>query len=105
MHYLANFAKEGVRCAHVNALLAALPDLDQSEANHLSTIVVNLGEGYVLLHKCDKVPVLSSDGMGRAIWEFLGRNGILKIRRWACVQLLNGQIARSAWREKRKTSE
>ena len=105
LHYLANFAKEGVRRARVNALLAALPDLDQSEANHLRTIVVNLGEGYVLLHKRDKVPVLPSDGTGGAIWEFLGRNGIPKIRRWARVQLPTGQIARSAWREKRKTSD
>ena len=93
--------REEVRHAHINALLAALPDLNNSQPVHPRT-TVNLGKGFVLLHKQDKNLVYPFHGTGGAVWEFLGCDGILKIKRWGRLKLPNGQISQSAWRETQK---
>lgn len=105
-NYLANFTNEGLRRARVNALLAALPELDDSRPS-LPTTALDFGDGYALLQKCDKLPVLPSHGTGPAILDFLGqpRTGFPRIIRWARLSLPNGQIARSAWREKLKSPD
>ena len=105
-NYLANFANEGLQCAYVNALLAALPELDDSRPS-LPTTALDLGDGYAFLRKRDKLPVLPSHGTGPAILDFLGqpRTGFPRIIRWARLSLPNGQIARSAWREKLKSPD
>ena len=99
-NYLVNFAKEGVRRARVNALLAALPELDNSQKG-LPSGALDLGGGYALLRKRDKSPVYPSHGTGGAILDFLDRQigPLPKIRRWARLLLPHGQIVHSAWRE------
>lgn len=104
-NYLINFANEGVRRARVNALLTALPDLDDTRSA-LPPSAVDLGDGYALLHKSDKHFVNPSHGTMGAIAEFLDHpNPIPKIRRWARLLLPNGQIVRSAWREQLKSPD
>ena len=106
-NYLVNFAQEGVRRARNNALLAAIPDLDDSQPTHLPTGALDLGAGYAFLRKRDRNPVLPSHGTGGAIWEYLGHNigPTPKIKRWAQLHLPNGQTVHSAWREKLKTPD
>jgi hypothetical protein len=48
--YLTNFAKEGLCRARVNALRAAIPELDDSHSA-LPASAVDLSDGYALLHK------------------------------------------------------
>ena len=69
-NYLVNFAMEGVSCAHVNALLAALLELDDTRTG-CPQGAVDLGNGYALLHKQDKMLVLPSDGTMGAIFKYL----------------------------------
>ena len=105
-NYLTNFANEGLRRARVNALLAAFPKLD-NPTSLLPTTALNLGNGYAFLRKCDRTPVLPSHGTSAAILDFLGQPGagLPKIIRWARLLLPNGQVARSAWREKAKSAD
>ncbi|KAF8833175.1 hypothetical protein BDN67DRAFT_1017858 [Paxillus ammoniavirescens] len=101
-NYFMNIAYEGVRCSCINALLAAVPQLNYSRTIPPTT-AINIGDGFVLLHKRDKMPVYppASDGSADAISAFLGAgHPHLKIKRSARLLLPNGQIARSAWREK-----
>ncbi|KAF9218944.1 hypothetical protein BS17DRAFT_863142, partial [Gyrodon lividus] len=101
-NYFMNIAYEGVRRSRINALLATVPQLNYSHAIPPTT-AIDIGDGFVLLHKHDKTPVYppASDGSAEAISTFLGTgHHHLKIKRSACLLLPNGQIARSAWREK-----
>ena len=96
-NYLQNFAMEGLQRARVNALLAALPELDDS-IRGFPLGAEDLGDGYALLQKCDKIPVLPSHGTMGAISQFLNSPvPIPKIFRWARLLLPNGQIACSEW--------
>ncbi|KAN0087875.1 hypothetical protein V8E55_006496 [Tylopilus felleus] len=71
-NYLQNFAMEGLR---------------------------HLGDGYALLRKCNKIPVLPSHGTMGVISQFLDSPvPIPKIFRWACLLLPNGQIARTQFK-------
>lgn len=100
-----NFVNEGLRRAHINALLAAVPELDDS-APHLPSTAIDADNGYFLLHKSDKEPINPPDDTREAIWEFLDYpNHFPKIKRWARLLLPNGQVARSAWREKHRSSD
>ncbi|KIK93746.1 hypothetical protein PAXRUDRAFT_12457 [Paxillus rubicundulus Ve08.2h10] len=99
-NYQENFAQQGVRRAKINALLAAIPTLDDTKKG-LPHGAVDLGDGFVLLRKRDKHFVHPPHGTSQAILEFLGEQypQAPRIKRWARVLLPNGQIARSAWRE------
>lgn len=100
--YLANFSREGLRLARVNALLAALPELN-TFSNVNSTLParsLDLGNGYALLRKRDKQPVIPPGDTYAPIWEFLDRPDVMpKIFRYARLLLPNGQVGRCAWRE------
>ncbi|KIM56828.1 hypothetical protein SCLCIDRAFT_29257 [Scleroderma citrinum Foug A] len=62
---------------------------------------VDLGDGYVLLRKCAKHPIIPCGDEAMAILDFLDHGYALpRITKWAWLRLPNGQIARSAWREK-----
>ncbi|KAN0077362.1 hypothetical protein V8E55_011217 [Tylopilus felleus] len=103
-NYLVNFAMEGVRRAHINALLAALLELDDTRTG-CPQGAVDLGNGYALLCKQDKMPVLPSDGTMGAIFKYLNHpNPMPKILCWARLLLPNKQIACSAWQEKHQSS-
>ncbi|KIK31516.1 hypothetical protein CY34DRAFT_19845, partial [Suillus luteus UH-Slu-Lm8-n1] len=60
----------------------------------------DLGESYILLRKSDKRPITIPPGSAEAaaISAYLGRPAP-RFRRWARLQLPNGQIVRSVWRE------
>ena len=76
-----------------------MPELDDGiRGNPVGS--VDLGEGYVLLHKRDKRPWLPTGEEARVISEFMGQGQPLEcFKRWARLRLPNGQIARSLWRE------
>ncbi|KIO04826.1 hypothetical protein M404DRAFT_142467 [Pisolithus tinctorius Marx 270] len=94
-----NISREGVRRCQVNSLLSAMPELDDS-VQTLPQGSVELGDGYVLLQKRAKYPIIPKGHEADAISQFLGPTHKLPhIKKWACLCLPNGQIARSAWRE------
>jgi hypothetical protein len=93
-NYLINFMKEGVRCARVN------PELIDSPPELLKHSL-DLGNGYIFLRKCDRMPVQPSHGTAHAIITYIDQlfDPIPRIKRWGRLRLLNGQVVRSAWRE------
>ncbi|KIK13974.1 hypothetical protein PISMIDRAFT_117813 [Pisolithus microcarpus 441] len=94
----ANLSREGVWHCQVNALKAMVPSLCPEQAPFPLT-AIDLGDGYVLLHKRDARPVFPRGRAVSVISHYLGRADSFKIRRWARLRLPNGQIARTAWRE------
>ncbi|KAJ8588647.1 hypothetical protein M405DRAFT_792718 [Rhizopogon salebrosus TDB-379] len=101
----SNLAQQGIRRCQVNALKAILPRFSKPE-NLLPQGACDVGESFVLLRKCDKRPITLPPGNAdtAVISAYLGRP-TPKFRRWARLQLPNGQIVRSAWREKLKPPE
>ncbi|KAH8088943.1 hypothetical protein BXZ70DRAFT_899236 [Cristinia sonorae] len=108
----ANLSQRNVLCAQINALKAMLPDLEKKEAVPRGSY--DVGEGYRLLAAHDSVHRPLRDVEFQALVAFLEKEGenvagvtvtTLKTDRWARVQLPNGQIARSAWKENRKALE
>ncbi|KAG2349710.1 hypothetical protein BDR05DRAFT_972677 [Suillus weaverae] len=76
----------------VNTLLSTMPNLDKPH-KCLSDTAADLGE--------DRYAKLPVGEEAQAISDFLGPNHPLPhIKKWSQLLLLNGQIARSAWREK-----
>ncbi|KIK26898.1 hypothetical protein PISMIDRAFT_94086 [Pisolithus microcarpus 441] len=95
----ANISREGVRRCRINSLLSVMPELNES-VDCLPQGAVDLGDGYALLRKCAKYPVIPQGSVAIAIRQFLGPGHELPhIQKWARLRLPNGQIARSAWRE------
>lgn len=100
----ANLSQEGVRRCKVNALLSVIPELDEHPKG-LPDGSVDLGGGYALLRKRDKTSKRPVEEYAHAITTFLGDRPVPRIKRWARLLLPNGQIVRSAWREKLKPIE
>ncbi|KAJ7127982.1 hypothetical protein C8R44DRAFT_616530 [Mycena epipterygia] len=104
----ANIAQQGCRRAQVNALKAMIPDLEPPEK--LPRGSEELGSGYVLLRAKDEYNQVIHGAQGDAIQEYLEAvTGVVSpdhfrpsLQRWARLRLPNGQIARSAWKEKQK---
>jgi hypothetical protein len=106
----ANLAQRGLRRAQTNALKAMVPDLQPTE-NPFPRSSIDLGDSYVLLRAMDNVsrPVRLPEAT--AIRAYLQTHGIIAladhpgdiyVTRWARLRLPNGQISRSAWKEKLK---
>ncbi|KAG1745052.1 uncharacterized protein EDB91DRAFT_1246564 [Suillus paluster] len=84
----------------VNTLLSIMPDLDEPR-KHLSDTAADLGDGYALLRKRDRYAKLPVGEEAQAMSDFLGPIHPLPcIKKWSRLLLPNGQIARSAWRER-----
>ncbi|KAG5633858.1 hypothetical protein H0H81_004769 [Sphagnurus paluster] len=99
-----------IRC-QTNSLLIAFPELDpkiQKAKTHSSTTLVDLGDGYSLLHARDEYGRVIPGAEGKIIKDYIideetqcgnevpqNWNGP-KVFRWAHLQLPNGQIAQSA---------
>ncbi|KAJ7768053.1 hypothetical protein DFH07DRAFT_718002, partial [Mycena maculata] len=104
----ANLSERGLRRSQVNALKAMIPGLDRTEKKGLPRDSFDLGAGFVLLRARDEHKHHIDGEAGRVIREYLEEAGTGRIRgnlavaRWARLRLPNGQIARSAWKEKRK---
>ncbi|KAF7323224.1 hypothetical protein HMN09_00103100 [Mycena chlorophos] len=91
--------------AQQNALYAILPQLAKSTP--LPRGARDLGDGFVLLRRRDELPHLILGERARAMREYLVPDGDPEaevcVKRWARLRLPNGQIARSAWKEKMKS--
>ena len=63
---------------------------------------LDLGCGYTLLRKRDKIPIYPSHGTDGVILDFLNHlfGPLPEIQHWAWLLLPNGQIVCSVWREK-----
>ncbi|KIK74860.1 hypothetical protein PAXRUDRAFT_19473 [Paxillus rubicundulus Ve08.2h10] len=101
----ANLAREGVQWCQVNALISALPELDEP-AKGLPYGTIDLKGGYALLHKRAKCSTLPDALVAQAIRNYLPHcEELPRITKWARLLLPNGQIARLAWREMLKPPE
>ncbi|KAJ7893764.1 hypothetical protein B0H13DRAFT_2339581 [Mycena leptocephala] len=105
----ANLSQRACRRAQVNALKALIPDLEPDH-DKLPRGSEDLGAGYVLLRAKDEYNQFIRGEQGNAIREYFTEateeeypNTYLpSLQRWARLRLLNGQIARSAWKENQK---
>ncbi|KAF7371531.1 hypothetical protein MVEN_00007900 [Mycena venus] len=104
----ANLSQRGVRRAQVNALKSLIPDIEPDD--ELPRGSEDLGHGYILLRAKDEYPQVIHGAQGEVIRQYLEEMNDEKypdifqpkLRRWARLRLPNGQIARSAWKEKQK---
>ena len=96
----ANLAQEGAQHCKINALLTILPELECMPLRK-SFASVDLGGGFTLKSMREATASLPTGQDARAITTYLESLGqeIAPIRRWARLQLPNGQIAQSAWQE------
>ncbi|KAJ6498405.1 hypothetical protein C8R47DRAFT_971893 [Mycena vitilis] len=106
-----NLSMRGRRRAQVNALKSLIPDLEPEPG--LPRGADDLGGGYVLLTAKDEYNQVIRGAQGEALREYLEDlreesfpdNFYPSLQRWARLRLPNGQIARSAWKEKQKALE
>ncbi|KAJ6525540.1 hypothetical protein DFH09DRAFT_894352, partial [Mycena vulgaris] len=104
----ANISQRACRRAQINALKSLIPDLEPPEK--LPRGAEDLGNGYILLRAKDEYNQVILGAQGDAIRDYLEAvNGEVypenfrpHLQRWARLRLPNGQIARSAWKEKQK---
>jgi hypothetical protein len=99
----ANLARRALQRSQVNALKSIYPELGLESKFQSPRGAMNVGEGYTILRPRDKYPVeipehLAAQALSQAV-------NIKKIRRWGRARLPNGQVARSLWSEKRRTSQ
>ena len=104
----ANLLQCRLHCCRVNALKAIFPDLEPTK-NNLLRGVVDLGNNYILLRAMEKNPSLMHPQEAAALQDYLQESGgsmddgwCPSAQRWAHLQLPNGQIACSVWKEKLK---
>jgi hypothetical protein len=108
----ANLSQRGIRRSQINALKAMIPDLER-DLDRLPRGANDIGDRYVFLRARDATACLIDGYAGAAICEFYQDKGFGNfdgnwfphIVRWARLRLPNGQIARSAWKEKLKPLE
>ncbi|KAJ7041686.1 hypothetical protein C8F04DRAFT_1299190 [Mycena alexandri] len=103
----ANLSQRGLRRCQFNMLKALIPGLTGDDTRNplLPRGCEDLGDGYVLLRARDEWPTLVVDDAASAIRKLLNAksaDGDIKLKRWARLRLPNGQIARSAWKERNK---
>ena len=103
----ANLSERGLHRCQVNALQSVLPHLEPAEK--LPRISVDLGNGFVLLGTHEEYQQKVPEHEAAAIREqftHLHQNvdplWQPSVHRWARLCLPNGQIVRSAWKEKLK---
>jgi hypothetical protein len=108
-----NLSQRGLRRSQVNALKAMIPDLEPP-TNLLPRGSIDLGGGYALLRAMEEGAHRVRVCEGQAIREYLETFSTQSaetieacpfVTRWARVRLPNGQVARSAWKEKLKPLE
>lgn len=104
----ANISQRGIIRAQTNAINSMMPDLSLKVKDKLPEYSVDLGNGYVLLRACDNVLREVPGPEAHAILKLWLEEGwpnrdgwasTRKVKRWARLQLPNGQKVRSAWGE------
>jgi len=105
----ANLSQRGIRRLQVNALKAMIPDLEPN-SDSLPRNSNDIGDRYIFLRVRDASACLIDGNAGIAIQTFYEEQGfgdfnddwLPHVVHWARLRLPNGQIARSAWKEKLK---
>ncbi|KLO17330.1 hypothetical protein SCHPADRAFT_868387 [Schizopora paradoxa] len=104
----ANLSERGVQLTQLNALSAMIPQFAIPEKG-LPFGAIDLEDGFALLRAKDSTDRKAVDHERQALIEFFGNpeqiGVVVKVRKWARLLLPNGQIARSAWKEKTKKLE
>ena len=106
----ANLSRKAIQRCQVNALKAMIPNLDHSPAE-VSQTALDIGNGFVLLRARDRTARAMSDIEKDALMKYIEYNQDMDdewhptVTRWARLRLPNGQIARSAWKEKEKAAK
>ncbi|KAI6148865.1 hypothetical protein BKA82DRAFT_936037 [Pisolithus tinctorius] len=100
----SNLAQQGIWRCQVNALKAMIPHLDPPK-NKNPRASTDLCNSFVLLAKCDRKPIILQGEEARVIAAYLRLPQTPKVQHWACLQLPNGQIARSEFQELQKAPE
>jgi hypothetical protein len=98
----ANLARRALQRSQINALKSIYPELDPKSMFQLPRGAMDVGDGYIMLRPRDKYPV---EIPGHLAAEALAQVVTSRIRRWGRARLPNGQVARSFWSEKRRTSQ
>jgi hypothetical protein len=100
----SNLSQRGLLRAQMNALYSIIPSLNP--AKKVSEKDEALGDQYILLHAREYVkqlPQVEEAAVRRYLTKcnhHLAAGTSFTLRKWARVQLPNGQVARSAWQEK-----
>lgn len=104
----ANLSQRSMQRCQVNALKVMIPDLEPPQPD-VPRGAKDLGGGYVLLRAKDRVSRGIRDCEENALITYLKEAHDVPldgwsptIARWARLRLPNGQVARSAWKEKLK---
>ena len=108
----ANLSQRAVRRCQINALKAMIPDLDP-DVDKIPRGAKDLGHGFVLLRARDETATKLAGPEAAAVKSWFEHatgdpaaiNWNPRVKRWARLKLPNGQIARSAWKEKAKPLE
>lgn len=102
----ANLSQRAVRRCRINAIKAMLPEL--SPIVPLPRNAEDLGNGYILLSKREKIARRVTPAEGGILAAFVQSKGIPvlhewlqapSVARWARLRLPTGQVARSLWKE------
>jgi hypothetical protein len=106
-----NLSRRGLRRCQINALKAMVPDLEEP-VTPLPRGSKDVGDGYVLLRAVEKHPKPMRNCEVSALGDYLRGEGVSVpldwcplVLRWARMRLPNGQVARSAFKEKLKPLE
>ena len=105
----ANLSRKAIQRCQVNALKAMIPKLDHYAPAEVPETAIDIGNGFVLLRAQDRTARAMLDYEKEALQKYLEDiQDIMDdewqpmVTRWARLRLPNGQIARSAWKEKEK---
>jgi hypothetical protein len=108
----ANLSQRGLLRSQINALKAMIPDLDPLPPA-MPRGSKDIGDGFILLRAKDKALRAMRDCERQAFADYLRNTHAQQVPehwfpevvRWARLRLPNGQVARSAWKEKLKPLE
>ena len=95
-----NLCQIALRQSQLNALKVLYPEFDPDTNKSLPAYSENIGQGYILLRPRDRGLVQIPGAGGGMMFDMFGRKNI---RRWGRLQLPNGQVARSLYKEGRST--
>jgi hypothetical protein len=95
----ANLTEQAKKMASINALLAMWPEVGYESKNPRGS--VDLGGGFILLGPKDEKLYKLSANEEDAVVHFRnnGAPAVSSLYRWGRLQISNGQLARSRWKE------
>jgi len=98
----ANLAQHALQWLQVNALKSIYPELDLKSRFQLPKGAMDIRGGYIMLRPRDKIPAEIPGRPAEVLSQAINTS---RIRRWGQAHLPNGQVARSLWSERRRTSQ